>query len=69
MKKFLAIAAMASIMVACNNGSDTEKTERDSIQSVDSTAEAKKDSIENRADSLQNRIDSTAEAKKDSIKK
>lgn len=69
MKKFLAIAIISATMVACNNNGDADKTEKDSIQSVDSAAAAQKDSVEHASDSTKNKIDSSAGAKKDSIKK
>ena len=68
MKKLLLIVAVAGF-VACNNESATEKTE-DSLSSVvDSTADAKTDSVENHSDSTKSVIDSTAGAVKDSLKK
>jgi hypothetical protein len=40
MKKFLAIAVLATVMVACNNDSDTDSATADSIRIADSTRRA-----------------------------
>jgi gas vesicle protein len=69
MKKFLAIAIIAGALVACNNSSDTTKTTKDSLNAIDSSASAKKDSVQKRADSVSTKIDSSAQAKKDTLKK
>jgi len=37
MKKFLAIAAIAGVMVACNNSGDGDKTDNDTIKPTDTT--------------------------------
>jgi len=68
MKKFLAIIAIASFAVACNNSADSTET-TDSVTSIiDSTANAATDSISNMADSANAKIDSTANAAIDTVK-
>ncbi len=68
MKKLFYVLAVTAF-VACNNSGEGDKTEKDSIEAVDSAAKAAKDSIEHSSDSLKNVVDSSAGAKKDSIKK
>jgi hypothetical protein len=53
MKKFLLIAAIAGTLVACNNDS--------------ASTEAKADSVENTADSLQERVEDKADSTVDVI--
>lgn len=67
MKKLFYVIAIAAF-VACNNSAEGE-TEKDSIQAIDSAADAVKDSLETTSDSLKNVVDSTAAAAKDSLKK
>ncbi len=69
MKKFLAIIAIASLAVACNNGTESKTTADSTANVIDSTANAAKDSIGNVVDSATKTIDSTAKAVKDSITK
>jgi len=68
MKKFLAIIAIASFAVACNNGSDSKSTTDSTKAVIDSTASAAKDSLNNIVDTAKKVIDSTASAAKDSVK-
>lgn len=70
MKKLFILFAVASLgFVACNNESATEKT-TDSVSAVvDSSASAKKDSIETVSDSAKAHVDSAASAMKDTLKK
>ncbi len=68
MKKFLAIIAIASFAVACNNGSEKKETTDSATNVIDSTVNAAKDSLNNVVDSAKGVIDSTAKAAKDTIK-
>ncbi len=69
MKKILYVLAIVAF-AACNNDASTTEEKKDSTANViDSTADAKRDSVENTSDSVKAKIDSTAEAKKDSLKK
>jgi len=70
MKKLFIVLAVASLgFVACNNESKTEETADSLTNVVDSSANAKIDSVESTSDSVKSAIDSTASAVKDSIKK
>ena len=70
MKKLFILFAVASLgFVACNNESATEKTEDSLATVIDSTGDAKVDSIETVSDSLKSKVDSTTEAAKDSVDK
>ena len=64
MKKFLGVLVIAASLVACNNSADTVHNTKDSLDSVE---KAKKDMVENAADSTINKIDSTYDAAKDSL--
>ena len=69
MKKLFILFAVASLgFVACNNESAVEKAEDSTVSVIDSTKDAKTDSIEVASDSLKSKVDSTLEAKKDSVK-
>jgi hypothetical protein len=70
MKKLFIVLAVASLgFVACNN-EGTAEAAKDSVENkIDSTAGAMKDSVETHSDSTKNLIDSTAGAMKDSLKK
>lgn len=68
MKKLFYVLALAAF-VACNDSADGDKDGKDTLKAIDSAANAKIDSVENRADSTQNQIDSVRDAKKDSLKK
>ena len=68
MKKLLLILAVGAF-AACNDGTGTTDTTDSTANVIDSTADAKIDSVENRADSLVNKIDSAADAKIDTLKK
>jgi hypothetical protein len=54
MKKYILLFALVGALVSCNNSSET--------------AEEKADSIEERKDTLLDKVDSTADAKIDSVK-
>ncbi len=69
MKKFLAIIAIASFAVACNNSSEAKDTADSANAVIDSTVNAVQDSIGVVADSAKATIDSTANAVVDSLKK
>jgi hypothetical protein len=64
MKKFLGVLVIAASLVACNNSADTVDNTKDSLDSVE---KAKKENVENAADSTINKIDSTYDAAKDSL--
>jgi hypothetical protein len=68
MKKFLAIIAIASIAVACNNEGDKKATTDSTTNVIDSTVNAAKDSIGSVVDSATKVIDSTAKAAMDTVK-
>jgi peptidoglycan hydrolase CwlO-like protein len=68
MKKLLLILALGTF-AACNDGATTTDTTDSTANVIDSTADAKIDSVQNTADSLANKIDSTADAKIDTLKK
>ncbi|MDB5193123.1 MAG: hypothetical protein JWQ96_2686 [Segetibacter sp.] len=67
MKKLLFVIALGAF-AACNEGTTTENKADSAASSIDSTADAKVDSLQNNTDSLSNKIDSTADAKEDSLK-
>lgn len=68
MKKLLLILAVGAF-AACNDGATTTDTVDSTANVIDSTADAKIDSVQNSADSLVNKIDSAADAKIDTLKK
>ena len=69
MKKLFILFAVASLgFVACNNESAAEAAKDSTAAVIDSTADAKTDSVEDHSDSLKSAIDSTAGAAKDSVK-
>jgi gas vesicle protein len=76
MKRFLVFSALAFVLVACNNSGDDGtgriKDSLDSIknlriESVDEAAQAAKDTIRERHDSLINRVDSVGGQVRDSL--
>ncbi len=67
MKKLLLVLAIGAF-AACNNGTSTETTMDSVAEVVDSSADARIDSIQSAADSLSNKIDSSADAKIDALK-
>lgn len=77
MKKFLSIALFFSVLVGCNNEAEGEVTIKDSaLEKVDSTAQARIDSIKQAKDSLESMIktsfektDSANKALADSVRK
>jgi len=68
MKKLLIVLVLGAF-VACNESSTTESTIDSTAAKMDSTTEAKTDSISASSDSLVNKMDSTTDAKIDSLKK
>jgi hypothetical protein len=69
MKKLFLVLAVATLgFVACNNEAENKDTEKDSLNAIDSAANAMKDSIETTSDSIKANIDSAANAAKDSVK-
>ncbi len=68
MKKLFYVLALAAF-VACNDSADGDKSDKDSIKALDSTANAQIDSVNTVADSTKDKIDSTRDARKDSLKK
>jgi peptidoglycan hydrolase CwlO-like protein len=60
MKKLLSIALVFSLLMSCNNEAEGDTTIKDSaLEKVDSTAEARIDSIKQAKDSLESMIEST----------
>ncbi|TDH29137.1 hypothetical protein EXU57_03460 [Segetibacter sp. 3557_3] len=69
MKKLLMILALGAF-VACNDSAtSTEETSDSLTNRVDSSADAKIDSLESKTDSLTNKIDSSRDAKIDTLQK
>lgn len=70
MKKLLMILALGAF-VACNDSATTttEETADSLTNKVDSSADAKIDSLETKTDSLANKIDSSRDAKIDTLQK
>ena len=77
MKKLLVVLAFGAL-ASCGNGTSSDTTQ-DSVQAVDSIADAQKDNVDSSASAQKNtidsvksltkdQIDSEAAAKKDSIK-
>lgn len=66
MKKFFAIAVLAIAFTACNG--EAEKKADDTMETIDSTANAAKDSINTMVDDASKTIDSAANAAVDSVK-
>ena len=66
MKKLLVVLALGAF-AACNNGTGDSAVDS-TANKIDSTANAKIDSVQTKADSISNKIDSTASAKTDSLK-
>lgn len=70
MKKLFIVLAVASLgFVACNNEAENKTTTDSLTNSVDSTVNAAKDSLQSTVDSVKSTIDSTASAVKDSLTK
>ena len=69
MKKILYVLTVVAF-VACNNDASTAEDTKDSIENkMDSSTDAKIDSVHESADSITNKMDSANEAKKDTLKK
>lgn len=67
MKKVFAVLAVTGFLAACNGGANSD-VKKDSLNAIDSTKSAMKDSVNANADSAKAMIDSAAKAKKDSVK-
>lgn len=69
MKRFLAILGAAVILTACNNAGESAEEVQDSVlEKIDSTGEARIDSVQEATDSLQQKVENTFE-KTDSANK
>jgi len=69
MKKFLGVLVIFCGLMACNSGSSSSENVKDSVlEKVDSTGEARVDSVESATDSTKERIKNTFE-KTDSANK
>ena len=69
MKKLSFLFLAAAFLVACNNdGTSTESVKDSVLESVDSTGDARADSVKNATDSIENRLEDTFE-KTDSANK
>ena len=69
MKKILSIALIFSFLIGCNNEAEGDGTIKDSaLEQVDSTADARIDSIKQAKDSLESMIETSFE-KTDSANK
>lgn len=67
MKKLLFVLALG-FFAACNNGTDADDKKDSTVEAIDSSASAAKDSVNATADSTKDMIDSSAAAAKDSVK-
>jgi len=62
MKKFVLSFIILGSLVACNNdGASTENVEDSIINKIDSTGDARVDSIQSATDSLENKVEETFE--------
>lgn len=62
MKKILSILALAVVFTACgNSGTSTEEVKDSVMETIDSTADARVDSIQETTDSVKQRLDNTFE--------
>ncbi|HEY1112841.1 MAG TPA: hypothetical protein VGE66_04750 [Chitinophagaceae bacterium] len=69
MKRFFAILSAAVILVACNNASESTEEVQDSVlETIDSTGDARIDSVKEATDSLEEKVENTFE-KTDSANK
>jgi septal ring factor EnvC (AmiA/AmiB activator) len=69
MKKFLGILSAAVILAACNNAGESAEEVQDSVlEKIDSTGEARIDSVKQATDSLEQKVENTFE-KTDSANK
>jgi hypothetical protein len=69
MKKLLGILSVALVMTACNNAADADGEVKDSVlETIDSTADARIDSVKEATDSLETKVEKTFE-KTDSANK
>lgn len=69
MKRFFGVLSAALILAACNNAGESKADVQDSVtEKIDSTGEARKDSVEEATDSLKEKVENTFE-KTDSANK
>lgn len=69
MKRFLGILGAAVILAACNNSGESAEEVQDSVlEKIDSTGEARIDSVKQATDSLEEKVENTFE-KTDSANK
>lgn len=69
MKRFLGILGAAVILAACNNaGESTEEVQDSVLEKIDSTGDARIDSVKEATDSLEEKVENTFE-KTDSANK
>lgn len=69
MKRFFGILSAALILAACNNAGESGAEVQDSVmENIDSTGEARVDSVKEATDSLQEKVEETFE-KTDSANK
>jgi hypothetical protein len=69
MKKLLGILSIALVMTACNNAADSGEEVKDSVlENIDSTGDARVDSVKDATDSLETKVENTFE-KTDSANK
>jgi peptidoglycan hydrolase CwlO-like protein len=60
MKKLFLLFVIAASLVACNNdGASTENIEDSVLENIDSTGDARVDSVQQATDSLENKVEST----------
>ena len=69
MKKLFVILAIAGAFAACNNANPTEAKKDSTLNAIDSSKTASKDSVKAGADTAKAMIDASAKAQKDSVKK
>ena len=69
MKKILSILLISGAVMACNNGSSSSESVKDSVlEKIDSTGDAKIDSVKEAVDSTKERVENNFE-KTDSANK
>jgi hypothetical protein len=60
MKKIFALLVIGSSLMACNNNGETTGSIEDSVKNaIDSTADARVDSVKQAADSIEQKVDAT----------
>lgn len=69
MKRIFCVLSAAVILAACNNAADSGEEVKDSVmETIDSTGDARVDSVKEATDSLENKVENTFE-KTDSANK